>query len=274
MNKLFRTLFCVVLFVAGLWTESSATTRMLYLGDSTYITGYLPEEKRIHQQVVELFPGMQLEAYNQARGGQCIPRLFGQGHYETIRGEVPGVDLIFVRYGQNDQKRSNREQFAENLKFLCRQLQEDYPDAVVILDTGLYFYPGIMSFDRNERLDPYWQATREVAEELGLPLIDTRAAMEEATEAGNWDLRIRTREVWDDSQDEANRDRPNWFNNGHPNPEGVRVAAEAHAAVLREIFGDEFPTGGGKSSRPARSDAEWLEEMGLDEQVLLDRRDR
>lgn len=248
----------------GCRAEEPAPTRILLLGDSTVITSYLADEARPQSLLKNSLlnvdtPG---EVINAADNGEFIARYLLSGAYEHMRASTPGADIIVIRFGANDEKRVSPEEFSEQLKILISLLQEDFPGSCIILETGVYMDPKHYSFDRNKTLLPYWEKTREIAEAHHLPCSDVYAAMERATLAGNWDLRIRKTgknesRVIDASLDDTKATNLAWFSDIHPNTEGVRVSAEELTSCIARTFPDKLPSGNRARERSAKSAEEY-----------------
>lgn len=240
------------------WSSEPRTdrTRLLLLGDSTVITSYLPEEEQFHRALGRELGVLNrdVEICNAADNGEFIARYLFSGAYERMLAIQPGADIVVVRFGVNDEKRMDATEFGGQLDNFLGLLNEDFPGATLILETGIYIDPKHYTSDRNTTLVPYWQKTRDIAARRGLPLSDVYAAMEDATRSGNWDLRIRgnvagSHRVLDASQDTGRDNDMAWFTDIHPNAAGTRVAAWTLAQCLSGAFPDGLPTGQRRKER-------------------------
>lgn len=239
---------------------------LVLLGDSTVITSYLPEEQRPQTVLRELLAptctGQTVRVVNEADNGEFIARFLLNGAYEKMRARLPEAGIFLLRFGINDQKWFSPEEFGAQLHLLIDLLQQNYPKAEIILETGIYVDKNHYRSDRNRILSPYWDITRKAAEARRLGLCDIYAAMEKETAGGNWDLRVRRAaadepRVLDASQDEG-KDMA-WFSDIHPNAEGVRVASRAEAKILKSRYPEKLPAGGRRVERAARLEAEFAE---------------
>jgi acyl-CoA thioesterase-1 len=251
-------------------------TRILLLGDSTLITTYLPEDdmfsRALERELKTL--GLEAEIFNAADNGEFIARYLLSGAYERMRARQHGADIIVVRFGVNDEKRVPAWEFGRHLEILLDLLDEDFPGARIILETGIYMDPEHYFRDRNQTLIPYWQKTREIAAGRGHMLCDVYAAMERETAKGNWDLRIRRNmpdgsRALDASQDTGREHDKVWFTDVHPNAKGTRLAAGELARCLAEAFPNGFPSGQARRQRNAKSAQEYSDLLAFAPERLL-----
>jgi len=259
MKIIKRFIWCVAL---GLLPSANASeppvSRVVLMGGSSVITSYLPEaakHKNVLQAALDQHYGAGLaQVHNWADNGEYIARYLITGQYDRLRNDVGGVDLFIIRFGTNDAKRMPPKEFGEHLEKLIDLLREDYPDAKVILEDGLYLdYPAHYDHDRNKKQKPYWDQTREIARKRGLPLSALFEASEKATREGNWDLRIRRQEknviTLDASKDSEHPGDVKWFTDIHPNPAGVRIAVESEMTAIKALYTGALPSGGRKLER-------------------------
>lgn len=95
--------------------------------------------------------------------------------------------------------------------------------------TNVYVpYPDHFSFDRNTQLiKPFDDIKRLIASDLKLHLIDVYSRFEsEWVNNRVWDVRIRTNDIWDNSQDEGKTVGSGWFDNIHYNALGNQIVAD------------------------------------------------
>jgi len=173
----FRFLLCLLLLVApaGARAEGDGWVRILLLGDST-TQGSVPrrlqpEGPHLEQVVRHLLhadPELpRCKVYNSGVGGETIHRLLESGRYEREVAGLESLDIVFIRYGLNDQAR--RENFADNFpkdyRALLARLREDHPEALLIPTTVIPYFDEEASREINDFV-------RQVAEEEGLALFD------------------------------------------------------------------------------------------------------
>lgn len=270
-----KTSFCKLSFLLALFCLLSPellkgeekVTRVVLFGGSDVITSYLPEHERYHNvlegQLQASFPKERFEVINAGDNGEFIARYLISGAYEKMRSQVPGADIVVVRFGGNDEKRVNQNEFRNHLEIFLDLLKTDFPDAIQVLETSIYMDPKHYHFDRNQTLIGYWQQTRDVAKERTLECNDVYAMMEKETLRGNWDLRIRNapkgqKRVLDASQDTGKENDLKWFSDIHPNAKGVRLAADSLIKTLVRAIPNEWPNGGRKTQRDEPASAYYV----------------
>jgi len=101
-------------------------------------------------------------------------------------------------------------------------------------------------WDRNARLEPLYDAMREMARSEGYYVVDIFTNMQIETARGNWDLRMRglpdpEHTILDDSFDKFFGGDPAFFTNIHPNSRCIGLIADWEVAKLRELFGETLP---------------------------------
>ena len=245
---------------------TTETVCVALLGGSSVRTSYLPEELQhdvvLERELAVAYPDQKIEVVNLADNGEYIARYFLRGAYERQRRTLQGMDIAIIRFGTNDQKFMDSQEYRRHLEKLIETLQTDFPGVRIVLETGIYLdYPLHYSFDRNAVLNPFWQVSRDIAEETAFPLVDYYEAVKRETKVGNWDVRVRKNEgndvfVLDASQDAGRENDPSWFTDVHPNPEGVRLAVREEVEQLKANFPERLPTGQ-KSQALASRSASW-----------------
>ena len=238
--------------------------RVLLIGDSILdaLEGADRVEALMLRQLQQRYPGAPFEVVNKARGGMwvgpadttgitgiSIP-LFDTattGWYFDILKECSTADAIVVLFAGNDGKVYSPAVFGEKMAALCDRLEEDYPQAQIVLATGMYqdpahsapyhripsMVPGFVQGSlRNEYLHPYYEETRKLARQRGYLLADACARLKAETAAGNWDLRMRADGTLDASKDAEHLGDMNWFTDIHANPQGAAVIADVLVKIL------------------------------------------
>lgn len=256
--------------------------RIALFGGSSSATTYLPAESKHHAQLTKAletaYPGQKVEVLNFADNGEFIARYLLKERYTAHLRRLAGkpIDIALVRTGINDSKRFNPEEYAAQLGRFIDLLEQDFPGVKVIVETGFYLdYPKHYSSDRNQLLNPYWQANRDVAKARNLPLSDVYETTRKATEAGDWDIRIRSqseknypkkpgRIYWSTELDEEYGKNPAWFTDVHPNPHGVGLAVATEIELFKTLYPERLPAGTGKNAvtdpnRPLTFFVEWID---------------
>lgn len=242
-------------------SRADDVSRVVLFGGSSVATTYLPKEAKHHNALAallkEAYPKQKIEVENWADNGEFIARYLLNVAYERHRKDQKGIDVAIIRFGTNDQKRMKVPEYhAQMLKFI-ELLKTDYPGIAIVLETGVYLdYPKHYTTDRNKILDPYWEVSRKIAKEFGYPLVEYYGAAKRETEAGNWDIRIRTQKykrfILDNSEDAGKENDPSWFTDIHPNPAGTKLAAREETLVLKQLFPEKLPAGQEALVREAR----------------------
>ena len=267
MSTLVLTGLFVTLCMLGLpaWTFAADEIVIVHFGDSTTNTGYLRKERKRVNDVLQGFlekyyPQQKFRCVNVGRGGDYIRQFLDGGRYQkAVKDVYAKIDIAAIRYGQNDMKHYRPEQFKKHLKELIDVLKKDYPGVHIFLETGIYIDPRHW-FDQY-RVNPrpvkkygvYWRRTREVAQELKLPLIDQEKRWQIETEAGTWDLRIR-----------GNKDpkHPQHYYNAHPNELGVRIYALEILRHLRHYYPTKLPKAGEDACNPKENPVDQAQPTG------------
>lgn len=242
--------------------------RILLIGDS--ILDCLEGENRVEfhmmRKLQAWYPQGRFEVVNKARGGMwigpadtagitgiSIPLFDSEtaGWYFEVRKEVLQADAVIVLFAGNDGKVYSPEVFGQKLATLCDRLAVDYPQAKIVLATGMYLDPQhsagyhrtpsmvpgfVQGTNRNEYLAPYYEQTRQLARKRGYLLAEVCGRVRAETEAGNWDLRMRDDGTLDASKDAEHTGDLNWFSNIHANPRGTAIIADV---LVKTLLGED-----------------------------------
>ena len=204
-------------------------------------------ESHLAVRLRRAFPGQPFVVRNISDEGGTAGVFLASGKLQELFEALPRLDIVFVRFGINDRKSDGISGCIGNLRTLCRRITDRYPDAHVIIETGMWVdYPKHYMWDRNARLAPLYDAMRDMAASEGHPIVDIFARMRRETEAGNWDLRVRglpdpEHTIVDDSFDMFFGDDPAFFTNIHPNSRCMGLIADWEIETLRALFGDQLP---------------------------------
>jgi lysophospholipase L1-like esterase len=212
---------------AGSAKPADDETIVLHLGDSFTAGIYLPVEQRLptllQAMLAKALPTRKVRQINLAADGEYIKDLLGSNRYKKIVKEnLERVDIAVIRYGGNDSRFGTAEDFKKQMATLCDNLVKDYPKITIVLSTGTYLKG---NDDVNlKQYAPYWQATRDLAKERGLALVDVYARFDK------------------EQSDKLTRNPGDM----HPSAEGVRLMAEEEFAVLKSLLA-------GASTSPAKN---------------------
>ena len=223
-----------------------------HFGDSATMCSYLKPEQRVdallNRLLAEKYTGQKIVNRNLALDGEFI-RQFLDGsrtlanetvaarYTGTVRPAVAKIDIAIFRYGQNDWKLEERkdispagyspEEFKKDYKRLIETVRKDYPGARIMLETGTFF-PKSNNASLNVHSKKYWDAVRELAAELKLPLIDSNKA------------------------DEEHPDKVKMHNLGHPGAEAVANHAETGFAAIVAAWPDKLPVAAAAATPPTK----------------------
>lgn len=219
---------------------------VLQLGDCTVACSYvMPHQRgdmRLQEQLRNAYGDSTIRVVNEGLDGEATEDFLRR--YDRTIKRHPEVDLIIVRYGVNDRKRYGIAPFRSKLIELCDCLGRDYPQAKIILETGIYVdYPAHYAFDRNSKLAPVYQMITDLARERGHTVVDIFGRMRDETARGNWDLRARGFGSVDEDYpvlgpalDHVHGHDVRWFTNIHPNLQGIQVIVDEEVSVITRTW--------------------------------------
>ena len=212
-------------------------------GDCTVAgTGGLASHQHLALRLRRAFPGQRFVVRNLAANGESADGFLSRA--QDVFAELPRLDIAFIRYGINDRKQHGITACIDHLSTFCCKMEISYPGVCLIIETGIWVdYPKHYLWDRNARLRPLYQAMRAFADERGYPTVDIFSRMEEETQRGNWDLRIRGvgEDIYDTSFDAFFAHDPAYFTNIHPNGRCRGLIADWEVSRLTELFGETSP---------------------------------
>ena len=124
----------------------------------------------------ELGPLVEAPVRNLAFGGATTETFLQTGAWGQLLSEVAPDDVVLIQFGHNDQKEPGllgaREGFSSRLRLMVRQARE--ASATVILCTPCerrWFVDDVVTPTHGD----YPNAVRDLARDLGIPLIDLTA---------------------------------------------------------------------------------------------------
>jgi acyl-CoA thioesterase-1 len=186
------------------------------------------------------YPDDECSITNEGLDGESVAQFLNR--YDRVFRRYAPPNYIVVRYGVNDRRAYGPDGFRDQLHRLCGRLRTDFPDARLLLETGIYVdYPTHYEWDRNRVLEPIYIVVHDTAQRYGAPVIDIYERMRRETAMGNWDLRVRGYGVVDDDmpvlgpgQDHLHTSDVRWWTNIHPNPAGIAVIADEELRVFKQ----------------------------------------
>jgi lysophospholipase L1-like esterase len=245
---------------------------ILLLGDSIFDlhTGDKRVEAVMKRMLERKASGARWTIYNEAHGGEYIGPKEGTpegvskplftskstGRYFEIVHRHPKADAVIVNYGANDSKVYPPATFRRRLEAFGRQIDKDYPGAILIFCTTMYvdprhsapyrrdnpMAPGFKNGElRNKYLEPYNREIREFVAGHDYGLADTFRRIRAETRIGNWDLRLRADEG-NPKDDPRHQGDMMWFDNIHPNDKGTEVIARGLVEALMGSAGGRLRT--------------------------------
>lgn len=178
MKKFAILLFLIITIFFG--CQSPEKPFSIYtIGDST-MANKKPEvypEAGWCQVIGELFDTTIVKIHNHAVNGRSTKSFIGEGRWQTVLENLQPGDVVFIQFGHNDQKIQDSTRYtvpfgtySENLKKFVTESREK--GASPVLFTSIVR----RKFDETGKLTDthgdYPEATRKVAFELHVPLID------------------------------------------------------------------------------------------------------
>lgn len=133
-----------------------------------------------------------------------------------------------ICFGLNDVSYYDTSTFEAYTRELIEVIRTEKQGIPILLTNVWLDYPDHYSRDRNTTsIKPYDDIKRNIANDLGIHLIDIYERFKnEYQQNGIWDTRIRTTEIWDDSQDEGKTVESGWYDNIHYNVLGNQIVAD------------------------------------------------
>jgi hypothetical protein len=258
MNRVVISAFVSVAFSTVLCQTALAADDeivIVHFGDSTCITSYLPKKQRVesvlNHRLTEFYEDQEIVNHNVAAGGDYIRQFLDSGRYrKSVKDKIPNIDIAMIRYGHNDQKHCEPDEFGEHLNEFCDILKKDYPGVRIILETNTWVDPEHYSSRKaaeqlNTRMNSVWAVVREVAEKRDYPLVEIYERKKKDTEDGNWDQRIRNQQlsmekfgsrIFDGPKDDEMLGVSNWFLDNHPNANGVTLIADEEFKMITRLW--------------------------------------
>ncbi len=161
-------------------TDSAPVVRTLYvIGDSTSAP-YPPERYPLHgwaQVLQEHFDPARLHVDDRAKGGRSSKSFYEEGSWTPIREALQPGDWVFIQFAHNDQKKDDRNRFTDPATTFPEHLRRYVEETRAAGARPVLLTP----INRNRWISPtrmgdthgdYPNATRRLAREMGVPLID------------------------------------------------------------------------------------------------------
>ena len=164
------------------WQEKPPT--VYFIGGST--TSYYPQERYPRMgwgQALPRFFSSSVRFSNQAAEGRSTKSFLDEGKWQTVLDALQPGDYVFIQFGHNDQKSHKPKlytapftTFADNLRRYVEETRSK--QAIPILVTSINRRRFSKSGRLKNTLGAYPVATRKVADELDVPLVDFHAMTE------------------------------------------------------------------------------------------------
>lgn len=221
------------LFGAPELTTQIATTTIYMVGDSTMANKSNPDQNPEHGwgQVLDEYLLDEVIVSNHAAGGRSTRSFIAEGRWERVIEAVQPGDWVVIQFGHNDQKKKKPELYTDPetdyrdflIKFVIETREKG---AQPILATSIYRRYFKDGKARNS-VGQYPQATREVADSLGVPMVDlnllTERLLNEYGEEGSKALFLHFEPGENEYFPDGRRD------NSHLSAEGAREVAALFA---------------------------------------------
>ncbi len=258
----FIILFCLLFlscnYAAGNRTGTVNHDHVIiaHFGDSTCMTDYLPPEQMVdailNVRLKAAYKTSKITNYNLGLSGDSIRVFLDTGRYEhwknALTGALTGIDIAFIRYGSNDMNHRTLSDYQKDLEELCDRIATDFPGVKIILESNMYepWYPD--SF--NNELNDVWEVARQVAKTRDYPFVEVFKRLKREAGVGKKDLCIRNqslslekfgRRIVDDIVDKEMAKTPDWFKDGHPNYNAVKLIADEELKLLIALWPKKLP---------------------------------
>lgn len=158
--------------------------KLFLVGDSTvasYGSSSFPQRGWGQELQSFLFDGA-FEVVNRARGGRSSRSFIEEGLWDAVKAELSAGDYLMVQFGHNDRDWSKEERYTptEDYKIYIAQYVNE---AKALGVETILVTPMVMNAWRNEAMrnvftesgNDYAGAMKEVAAELGVPVVDLNA---------------------------------------------------------------------------------------------------
>lgn len=234
-----KSIFFVFILFSLLAFKEGPKFTVFMIGDSTMankdLTGCNPE--RGWGQMLPGFFSEEIRIDNHAVNGRSTKSFIDEGRWTTVINQVKPGDYVFIEFGHNDQKKEDSTRFTDPNTTFATNLKRFVSETRAKGGIPVLFTPIVRrNFDEKGVLvdthGSYTDATRKVASEMNVPMID----MNRLTH--NW---------VEQTGDEASRQYFMWIepktnplhpegkqDNTHLNVAGARVAASLAVQALKE----------------------------------------
>lgn len=167
--------------VAGKERSNKMKPTIYIIGDST--AGIKTEDKRPESgwgEHLYRYFSTAVKIDNRALNGRSTKSFREEGHFEEIQNLLNEQDFLIIQFGHNDQKVDDPSRFTEpsgafkeNLAFYVEAAKQKGAQPILLTPmTRRRFENNQIIFDE---VEAYYQATKEVAEKLHVPMIDMLA---------------------------------------------------------------------------------------------------
>lgn len=219
------SLLILILLITGC---SNPTVFSVYLAGDSTMADKKPDafpETGWGQVFPEFFDSTKARFENHAKNGRSSKSFIYEGRWDSLMGRVVPGSFVLIQFGHNDESPSKGDrystlpEFKNNLRKYVTDVRQR--EAFPVLMTPVVR----RKFDKNGKLIPthgdYPDATKEVAEEMNVPLIDHRAL---------------SAELVSEKGDSLSKELYLWVEAGHPNyPQGEKDDTHFSSLGAREM---------------------------------------
>jgi len=174
-------LICLATFVSAVEAggPKDKTVTLYVIGDST-AAAYPPERYPLHgwaQVLQEHFDPARVHVDDRAKGGRSSKSFYEEGSWTPIREALKPGDWVFIQFAHNDQKKDERNRFTDPATTFPEHLRRYVEETRAAGARPVLLTP----INRNRWISPtrmgdthgdYPDATRRLAREMGVPMID------------------------------------------------------------------------------------------------------
>lgn len=180
LTKLIFAAAALVLCTAATQPEQKKI-KLFIAGDSTAQT-YSPEQTLMRGwgQQIGAFFNDNVEVDNRAIGGRSTRSFIYEDRWAGIMEDIRPGDWVMIQFGHNDtspnaQRHATPKEYKDNLKKFVTEAREKGANPIILTSIVMRTFEDGELVDRRNRFAEYIQYSRDVAEELDVPLIDVNS---------------------------------------------------------------------------------------------------
>lgn len=171
-------------------TPSPDVPRLYVIGDSTAAVNPPERYPRMGwaQVLQEHFDPRKLLVEDKARGGRSAKSFFEEGAWAAVCANLKKDDYVLIQFGHNDSKKADPARYTDPATTYQQHLRTYVADArarqaIPVILTSINRNAWEDDSTLKDTLGDYPEAARDVARELGVPLIDLHALTKDLFES-------------------------------------------------------------------------------------------